>query len=60
MASASTKIGLGAVLIVAATVVLFAMGMPGSGIPTSLAGVAAVAMAAGALILGTSKPGTGV
>ena len=60
MVRTSTKLGLGALLIVVSSAVLFAVGMVESGLPTSLAGLAALAMAAGALLLGTSKPGAGV
>lgn len=58
--ASTTKLGLGVLLILAATAALFVIGLPGTALPTSIAGVAALAMAAGALLVGTSEPGAGV
>ena len=53
----TTKIGLGALLLVVSTVLLLAIGANGTGIPVLLGGIAALGMAAGSLLIGTTNDG---
>jgi len=56
----TTKVAVGAVLIAVSSVILLATGSLDSGVPAILAGVAALAMAAGSLLVGTSGEGRAV
>ncbi len=53
----TTKIGLGAFLLVISSVLLLAIGTRGSGIPMLLGGIAALGMAAGSLLIGVTNDG---
>jgi len=53
----TTKIGLGALLLVISSVLLLAIGTRGSGIPMLLGGIAALGMAAGSLLIGVTNDG---
>ncbi|GAA0661947.1 hypothetical protein ACFQDG_03930 [Natronoarchaeum mannanilyticum] len=53
----TTKIGLGALLLVVSSVLLLAIGTRGSGIPMLLGGIAALGMAAGSLLIGVTNDG---
>ncbi|WP_256298251.1 hypothetical protein [Haloarchaeobius salinus] len=53
----TTKIALGAVLLFLSSAILLMMGSPGSPIPMLAGGAASLAMAAGALLVGTSEGG---
>ncbi len=53
----STKILLGAVLLFVSSALLLYLGTPGANIPIVAGGAASLAMAAGALLVGTSEGG---
>jgi len=53
----TTKVGLGALLLVISSVLLLAIGTTGTGIPILLGGVAALGMAAGSLLIGVTNDG---
>ncbi|HMB51293.1 hypothetical protein [Natronoarchaeum rubrum] len=53
----TTKVGLGAFLLVVSSVLLLAIGANGTGIPVLLGGVAALGMAAGSLLIGVTNDG---
>lgn len=53
----TTKVGLGALLLVISSVLLLAIGTRGSGIPMLLGGIAALGMAAGSLLIGVTNDG---
>ncbi len=53
----TTKIALGAVLLFLSSAILLLLGTPGSSIPVLAGGAASLAMAAGALLVGTSEGG---
>ncbi len=56
----TTKVAAGAVLIAISSVILISTGSTDSGVPVMLAGVAAILMAAGSLLVGTSGDGPAV
>lgn len=51
------QVGLGALLLLVSSAILLATGTIGTGIPLVLAAVAALGMAAGSLLIGTSGEG---
>jgi hypothetical protein len=53
----SLKVGLGALLLVVSSVILLAIGTIGSSIPVYLGAIAALGLAAGSLLVGTSSDG---
>jgi hypothetical protein len=53
----TTKVALGALLLVASTAALFALSPSDSALPMFVGGVASLTMAAGALLVGTSGEG---
>jgi len=55
MVSRSTKIGVGAVLLVVCSVALLALGM--TDLPVIVGGIGVLGLAAGALLVGTSEGG---
>lgn len=54
MATDTRKVGLGALLLVASTAIILGTGQLGSGLHPVLGSVAALGLAAGALLVGTS------
>jgi hypothetical protein len=57
MATDTTKIGLGVVLLLISSVLILGTGVQGLNLPTIGATVAALGLAAGALLVGTSDDG---
>ena len=53
----TTKVALGAVLLFVSSIILLALGTTGGSIPILAGAVASLAMAAGALLFGTSESG---
>ncbi|WP_435360935.1 hypothetical protein [Haloarchaeobius sp. DFWS5] len=53
----TTKVTLGAVLLLVSSAILLYLGTPGANLPIMLGGAASLAMAAGALLVGTSEGG---
>ncbi len=51
------KVLFGAVLLVAGTAIIFGLGGGAADLPVALGSLAALGLAAGALLLGTSEPG---
>lgn len=57
MATDTTKVGLGVVLLLISSVLILGTGVQGVNLPLIGASVAALGMAAGALLVGTSEDG---
>ncbi|WP_338727823.1 hypothetical protein [Haladaptatus sp. DJG-WS-42] len=57
MSNEKTKVTFGTLVLLASTVVLFALSLLGSAVPVVLGGLAALGMAAGSLLIGTSETG---
>jgi hypothetical protein len=57
MATNSTKIGVGAVLLLISSVLILSTGVQGLNLPVLGASIAALGLAAGALLVGTSEEG---
>ncbi|WP_435195798.1 hypothetical protein [Natronomonas sp. EA1] len=60
MATDTRKVALGVLLLVASTVVILATGTRGSEVPGILAGLGALGMAAGSLLVGMSEENAAV
>lgn len=57
MVTNTTKVGLGALLLLVSSVLILATGTFGSAVPVVSASVAALGLAAGALLVGTAEDG---
>lgn len=60
MATNTRKLALGVLLLVVSSIVILAAGFIDSAVPAVLAGVAALGMAGGSLLVGLSEDGAGV